>query len=371
MKEKRGVLAAIIFCIVLCCGTGCTPSPFRIGFVGGLSGTMSDLGISGRDSLQLAAEVINEQGGIDGRSVELVIRDDRNDPDEAKKAVRELIDEDVRVIIGHMTSTMTQKTVPIANEHQVLMISPTTSTPELSGIDDYFLRVMPENTKRIIHKVEYILTDRTIRTLSAIIDVSNQGYTVPYWEQFKTSYLEKSGGTISDVVHYNSNEEVDYTHLVEKIVRNKPDALLFIANAFDTAMFCQQAAKLNYPGLLITCGWANTQELIQYGGRAVEGLFFVTVAPAETKPEYETFKETFNRKYGYTPAFAAVNTYDAAMIVKQAYEQKKRGETLKDAIIRIGMFQGLQMPVFIDKYGDAARKYNRLIVKDGEFVRLE
>ena len=52
------------------------PEPIRIGFVGGLSGRVADLGGAGRNGVQLALEQRNAAGGINGRSVELVVRDD-------------------------------------------------------------------------------------------------------------------------------------------------------------------------------------------------------------------------------------------------------------------------------------------------------
>jgi branched-chain amino acid transport system substrate-binding protein len=81
---------------------------YKIGFVGGLTGKSSDLGIQGRNSVMLAVEEINSQGGINGRPLQLITKDDKQDPQTALKVDRELIDEGVITIIGHMTSTMSE-----------------------------------------------------------------------------------------------------------------------------------------------------------------------------------------------------------------------------------------------------------------------
>jgi branched-chain amino acid transport system substrate-binding protein len=61
---------------------GCGPSePIRIGFVGGMSGRIADLGIAGRDAAQLAVEWRNEDGGIHGRRVQVIIKDDEQKPE--------------------------------------------------------------------------------------------------------------------------------------------------------------------------------------------------------------------------------------------------------------------------------------------------
>ena len=67
--------------ITLACALGVTactpPEPVRIGFIGGLSGRVADLGIDGRNGAVLAVELRNKAGGIKGRKVELLVEDDQ------------------------------------------------------------------------------------------------------------------------------------------------------------------------------------------------------------------------------------------------------------------------------------------------------
>lgn len=367
MKRLLACLGAALILLA-----GCGKGPVTIGFVGGLTGKMSDLGISGRNSLMLAVQEVNNAGGINGTPIEVIVKDDKNDPATAKQVVNELIDEGADVIIGHMVSTMSIETVPIINEHKIPMISPTTSTPALSKKDDYFLRIIPENTSRITRKVEYITSNYSIDSIAAIIDLSNDAYALSWWENFKTAYLRETDGRVLDVVRFTSGEDNNYLSLINDIAEEGPEGIVLVANAFDTAMFCQQIEKNNIDSMVIPCGWANTHDLIKYGGNAVEGLFFVTaVEPGQRKPEFSEFSARYAEAYNAVPDFAAVNTYDAVRVIKEAYEEKGKKETLKDAVIRIGTFRGLQRPVVIDKFGDASRDYHILIVRNGEFVQLE
>ncbi|MFP3912631.1 MAG: ABC transporter substrate-binding protein [Desulfobacteraceae bacterium] len=65
--------------------------PIRLGFSGCLTGRLSDLGTSGRNGVILAVEQVNAAGGINGRPVELIVRDDRQDTAEALRVDRELM----------------------------------------------------------------------------------------------------------------------------------------------------------------------------------------------------------------------------------------------------------------------------------------
>jgi branched-chain amino acid transport system substrate-binding protein len=358
----------VCFAAVIILAAGCNKPPFRIGFVGGLTGKMSDLGISGRNSLQLAVSEINAGGGINGRPAELIVRNNENDPKQAEEAVRELIDSGVDVIVGHMVSSMSIPTVPIINEHHIVMISPTTSTPELSGKDDYFFRVMPENTVEMKALVDFAVSDLRVQTISSVIDLSNEGYSVPSWDYFKNYFISRGGQIITEQ-EYNAKTAIDYGNIIRKVDTGSLDGLVLISNAFDTAMFCQQLTKQEINVKILSCGWAMTEDLLQYGGEAVEGLFFAAVPePAVSANNWRRFKEEYREHYGEEPDFAAINAYDAVMVVRQAYEQKQKKESLKDAITRIGTFDGLQYAVRIDEFGDAMKDYHILTIQNGSFV---
>lgn len=133
IKKLLLVIYVACFCILM---QGCfKKKPVKIGFIGGLTGRVADLGTSGRDGVLLAVEEQNGKGGINGSPIELIIKNDRHDAETAKKVAMKLIDEGVTAVIGNMTSSMSVVTVPLINEHKVLMISPTTSTNSLTGQD--------------------------------------------------------------------------------------------------------------------------------------------------------------------------------------------------------------------------------------------
>ena len=118
---------------------GCSgKKAIRIGFVAQLTGVQAELGVQERNGVQLAMEKINAKGGIGGRPVELVVRDDLGTPEGARAADRDLIEAGVVAIIGHATSGQTMVGLSVTNPARVVMLSPTATTPELSGLDDFF-----------------------------------------------------------------------------------------------------------------------------------------------------------------------------------------------------------------------------------------
>jgi len=109
------VIARLAFMMV--CGmllvAGCSAKePVKIGFIGGMSGRVADLGVAGRNGAVLAIEQKNAAGGINGRKLELLVRDDEQKPEVAGKVVAELLAQKVELIIGPMTSSMAFAILP-------------------------------------------------------------------------------------------------------------------------------------------------------------------------------------------------------------------------------------------------------------------
>ncbi len=165
---------------------GCdSKQPVKIGFIAGMSGRVADLGIGGLDAVQMLIERENREGGINGHRIQLIIKDDRHDPDVARQAVTELINEGVSAIIGPMTSQMSMAIMPILNKHRILSVAPTVSTQNLFGIDDYFFRVVPSVRTNALVSADYQIKSGNMTRTAAIYDVGNGSYTESWLENFK------------------------------------------------------------------------------------------------------------------------------------------------------------------------------------------
>ena len=94
----RPAIALVLFAAVLLAACGEKP-PLKIGFVGGLSDRNSDVGQAGQNGVVLAIEQVNRAGGIDGRLLELVSRDDAQTADVARRSATELAEEKVAAVV--------------------------------------------------------------------------------------------------------------------------------------------------------------------------------------------------------------------------------------------------------------------------------
>jgi branched-chain amino acid transport system substrate-binding protein len=361
------ILIGVVFFLIACTND----TPILLGFVGGLSGRVADLGISGRNGAILAVENINNAGGIRGSAVKLIVVDDKQTGETAEQVVRELLDQGVVAIIGHMTSSMSMQTVPIVNKSEVIMMSPTTTTTYLSGKDDYFFRVSNTTKSYATKMARHIRDNLSIRDVAVIYDLRNKAYTESWLNDYQREY-EELGGRIVTAVSFQSGPDVHLFDVVKQALVPGVEALVISASAMDTAMLCQQVRKIGKDITVAAAEWAATEKLVELGGAAVEGVIVSQFFDRNsTDPVYVKFRQDYIKRFGNEPGFASVNAYDAVNIVLAGIEKQKDGKLTKDTLQKITEYSGVQGPVIIDQYGDADRKTFLSVVRNGEFVVIE
>jgi len=358
-----------IVCLFLNCAE--KKSPVKIGFVSSLTGKQSDLGIPARNAVMLAVKEKNQQGGLLGRPIVLLVKDDRYDPETAVKVDRELIDSEVVAIIGHVTSSMSEAVLPLINEKKMLMISPTTASSRLAGIKDYFFRMFEPVRASAGQLAELAFRKHSVKTMAAIYDLANEAYAADYFESFRSAY-EQVGGRMVQTQTFASGQVGGFLHLAEKMKGSNPDGVLVVAGGLDTALICQQIAKLSWHPALFASPWSMTNDVIKHGGRSVDGILsIILLNPDDDSPPYQAFRDKFRAAFGQQPGFSAVCAFEAATALFMAYEQAGGDvASLPRTLLAIRKFPGLQGDVVIDEYGDAKRKGFITTVQDGRMIRV-
>ena len=290
---------------------GCSSPPVKVGFLGGLTGPTADLGIAGRDSTLLAVEQLNQRGGLRGKPVELVPFDDKQQPKALPALTDSIRQAGLAGMVGPMTSSVAAAWIPIANELALTTVSPTVTSSDFTGLDDQFFRVCSTTREYAYISAEYHMRSGPARRFALIRDNTNAAYTGS-WAKHFSDRVQALGGQVAQPVEYTSGKQAEaLTDALAQALAHKADALVIVANARDTALLAQ---------------------------------------------------------FARSPGFAEVAAFDAATVMLRALAEQASGESLKQVLLRIKRFEGLQQPVVFDAAGDAPRPLFVTRVVNGQFT---
>jgi branched-chain amino acid transport system substrate-binding protein len=358
--------------LLLAALSGCAErSPIELGFVAGISGRVADLGIGGRNGAMLAVEQRNLAGGIDGRPVELIIRDDEQNAATARRVTQELIDRKVAAIIGPMTSSMCAAILPQVDEARVVMMSPTCTSTMFSDRDDHFLRIISATKTYAEKSADHQFHALKRRKIAAIYDVGNRAYTESWLNDFRARF-QTLGGQIVREVDFTSSAEAPFPALAEQLLSAQPDAILIVTNSVDAAMLAQHLHRIKSQIPLLSAEWAATERLIELGGPAVEGLEVAQFIDRQSRdPDYQAFAAAFRSRFNQEPGFAGVLGYDATRVVLETLANRRTGHTLKADILATRSFKGTGGSIEFNALGDAQRTTYLTEVRNQQFQTLE
>ena len=186
----RRLLAATL--VLTACGRADT-RPIVFGLAGPFS---QPRGVSMRHASELAVKEINARGGIRGRPLALRIMDDSGKPDVAIRIAQQLAqDPSVVAVIGHLTSSASLAAGRVYGEARrpLVMISPSASSPDLSGVSPYMFRVCPSDLNHGIQLARYSRRVLNARRVGIIYldDDYGRGLRLSYAAEFR-----KLGGEI-------------------------------------------------------------------------------------------------------------------------------------------------------------------------------
>lgn len=365
---REGTLRVAGALLLLVLAAGCvSKAPIWVGFVAELTGKRGQLGVDARDGAQLAVDMINEQGGIAGRSVQLLVRDDKGDPEIARQMDAALVEQGVVAIIGHTTSGQAAAVFEQINAAEVVLLSPGASSEQFSGQADYFFRALPTTDLMGGALAWHIYYNCNARDLVCVYDENNRSYGEFFWQAVQAKF-EALGGKAGHLFTFTPDETA-LDALMMQVQAVEPEGVVFIASPVDTALMVQYGHQQGLNARLFSSPWAQSDALLEKGGQAVEGLEMIAgYTPQTPYPPSQRFAEQFEARYGRQPTLLASNGYEAVLVLAYALKQTRgQRQGLPEALVRVKDLEGAYSPISLDEYGDARRDVYIARVKDRAF----
>lgn len=364
---------ACVILVLMATMTSCREAdPIRIGFYGELTSRSAALATSGRNGFMLAIDQANAAGGIHGRRIEAIISDNHMDLGAARSSFKFLLAQKVVAVIGPMTSQMAVTTVSEANQARVPMISPTASSSELSGKDDFFLRVYYSNAQAAALLARHLAARQPPPRIVAVYDMSNSAYTDDWLQNFEKNHRQ-SGGQMIKAFSIGGLEAAPFADLADHILALDPEGILLLTTTEETIALARQFAQRNSRIPLYATGWSYTKDLLQFAEKGLEGMTIIQSANMENpRPEYQAFRKAYIERYGTPPNFPALHAYDATQILLATLSQDHTlaGDALRKALLELPPQPFALGKLSFDRYGDLHEPELHLSVIDKGTYRV-
>lgn len=370
---KTGIVVTMGLFIFICISLSCAKkeeSIIKIGAVLPLTGDIAEYGIRCKKGIDVAVEEINSAGGIKGKKIQIIYEDSKGIPKEGVSALQKLISIDkVQAVIGAVASSVSLAMVPVADKNKVVLFSPASSSPKLTGISRYFFRNWPSDVFEASTMAEYVFVKMGLRKI-AILYVNND-YGLGLKNEFEKKF-EEMGGEIVLVESYEQNDS-DFRTQLTKIKSRNPDAIYLAGYHKEMAFATKQIRELGLKAQILADADYAVAELLKIAGGSAEGAIFATPEydPNSENQPVKEFAEKFRRTYGNDPSIFEANGYDALKIITKAIsEGAKNGEEIAQKISNLKDYPGASGLTSYDKNGEVIKPATIKTVRNGQFVQL-
>jgi branched-chain amino acid transport system substrate-binding protein len=359
------VLAALV--LTMSCGPKLNPNEIRIGEYGALTGALATFGTSTRDGIQLAIEEANAAGGINGKTLKVVVLDDQGKPEEAAVAVTKLITEDkVQVVLGEVASSISLAAAPICQSHKIPMISPSSTNPKLTQTGDYIFRVCFIDPFQGQVMADFSMNQLKAKTAAVLRDQKND-YSMGLADFFIQRFKEKGGTIVIDQSYVAG--DVDFKSQLTNIRAQKPDVIFVPGYYGEVGLVAQQARELGIKvPILGGDGW-ESPKLFEIGGKALDGCYYSThFSPDSTDPKVKDYVQKFKTRFGYAPDGLATLGYDAGGVLVAALKNSKSLDEadIRDAIAATKNYLGATGSITLDADRNAVKSAVVLKISGGK-----
>lgn len=317
---------------------------FRLGLEAPLSGDQATLGEGMLDGAELAAAQLNEDGGIQGRDVEIVPIDDAADPETGVEAAEAAIEDGLDGVVGPYNSGVGVETLPLYVEAGLVPIR-LTSDPSTNGLG-FTLQPM---TYQIAPVASQALTEWLDADSVAIAYDPTQNYTVSVSKAVKES-LEGDGVEVTAYEQVKPGGD-DYTDVVDKLAADNPDVIYaavyfpeggLIAKAMhegEVDASCVADYASYDVGFVETAGTAAARECAVVGVPAPEDFDGAAQHVAD-----------FREKFDAAPGAWSPYTFDSVNFLAEGIEQAggTEAEALTKALDAVDGWEGWTGSVTID-----------------------
>ena len=391
-KKLISVLVSLLLLLAPVTACGTTPTEnIKIGAVMDLSGALAGIGGQLRDSIVLAVKQVNDAGGINGAQVELIVEDGKTDPTAGFEAVKKLVEVNgINVIIGPMISGASLASGPYALQNEVLLFSPSATSPDIADQDwrQFFLRTAPTDILQGKAIAQLVMEGGYQKV--AILVMDNQygvgvAHAVAEELSEKAEVVSRSAVSLMGKHLIVANlkydpSKLDYRTELQVIKDNNPDAVIHVGYHDDAQIVYKQALQLGLDDIQWVTAEGTYAEAVLEVTEAAQFMAAAVIGTRLSAPEglaaFEEYATAYEVEFGKPPGVYCDTVYDATKMVLKAIEGVGADDTAKIAakVLKIAdNYPGTSGSITLSANGDRVSGDFEVwkVIKDGDTYRFE
>jgi branched-chain amino acid transport system substrate-binding protein len=325
MRTFKYLSLLLIAAMILSACQTAASGELKLAILAPLSGPVPTFGVSTRDGALQAIDEWNAKGGVLGMKIVAIVEDSQCTPDPAVNAANKVIDQDkVHYIIGEVCSSASIPVSEIANQKNVVQLSPTSTNPNVvrdasGNVKPYtFVACFNDETQGKVG-AKFALATLNAKNAFLMVDQAND-YVKGLSEYFEKNFTA-GGGTIAGRANY-TGKDVDFSAILTQIADSKAD-LVYLPDYYNVVNLVTKQAKAK--GITVPFMGGDGWDSPDLDGAAAEGGYFTNhYSPTENRPAVQTFVENYGKMFKddkgnpKTPDALAALAYDATNMLLQA-----------------------------------------------------
>jgi branched-chain amino acid transport system substrate-binding protein len=309
MSSVKVVLHCVLLALVARCASADSQASgtVKVGAIYGFTGFANVWSAQAKRGIELARDEINQTGGINGRSLEVLFEDSGTTARGAVTAFNKLVKIDrVEAVVGDIISFVTLPLVPLAHTHRVVLVTPSIFDTDLPANSDYFFSTCPRTESMAAPVEQFFSEHREVKSVAIICADNTWGRT--YLEVWR-AVAKKHGIALVDencISDYSSDMRAEVLRAKSK----QPDALI-VAFGVDRALKRMKEVHFS-PRVLTTSDLAEAIHARGLPASEAEGVYFADWMATES------FQKRFRERFKDVPIMAPQNSYEAIKTLAHA-----------------------------------------------------
>ncbi len=364
---KKLSLFLVIALLVLSFGSiSFAAEEVKIGVILPMTGAVAAFGQMTWEGIELANEL---RPTVLGKPVKLILLDNKSDKVEAANTASRLIEkEHVVAAIGAVASSNTLSAAPIFEKAKVPLITPASTNPLVTQGRKFIFRACFIDPFQGQVAAKFAINNLKAKKAAILVDIA-QDYCVGLANFFEKNFKAMGGEIVSKT--FCKTGDQDFSAQLTTIKAKNPD-VIYIPNYYtEDALIAKQAREMGITAPLLSGDGAQAPQLIEIGGKAVEGMYYTTHfnEKAVSTELGKKYVEIYHKKFNKSPNALGALGFDAYYILLDAIERAGNLDPIKirDGIAATKDFKGVTGTITIDEHGNAVKSAVIETVKNGKF----